>query len=428
MAPDINRKLRRAMPAGQRYRNYQVPLWDSDDFIAEMYLDVNQGPWTFRVGKQKVVWGEMTLQRTTDVINPLDLRYSSPGIDDFDELKMAVWMMRVMYESELPGDLNFEFVFNPGDYQQIRLGIQGSDRGSPSVPNEELGGTGILGAQQELRNKSEPRFAIDNYELGFRIRGLFETQIAGEHYGFLWSLMYFTALDDSMIVDRIDDYNAWTGPFAVARTDGVIRGLPTKNLYDAKRFHMIGFGLQVYDDLLTKSVITSEYAYFAGIDHNKTIPRSDVDSPSQNPRIGKIERDFFTYGIMFDRPFQTRFIKKMFPKSQGFITTNFAIYQGWWLGNVSRAWRRFGYGERSQTAFSTRLMTHFLNQTFTPVFVALYNIDNWGYISISTSISITSRFKFTVGFTESYGNNRDDSGIASGASSDRLWTKIKYQF
>ena len=141
-SPDVNRRINRAMESGTRYRQFKAPLFDKDfdgdDIIMEAYLDINYGPLTFRAGKQKVVWGETEQVQTIDIINPLDLRYSSPGIDDFDELKIGIWMLRAIYQSELPGDLNFEFILNPGDYEEIRLGIQGSDRGAPSVPNEEL--------------------------------------------------------------------------------------------------------------------------------------------------------------------------------------------------------------------------------------------------------------------------------------------------
>lgn len=421
MGPDINSGIRKAMSAGQRYKDYQAPFRDSDDILHECYLDINRGPLTVRLGKQTVIWGEMQLQRTTDVVNPLDLRYSSPGIDDIDELKMGLWMIRTLYQSSLPGDLNFEFILNPGDYKQIRLGVQGSDRGPPSVPNEELGGLGITGAIQDLKDKSEPRFSLSNYEMGIRVSGLFSTKIADQHYEILWKLMYFNSLDDSMIVDKVDDYGKWAGFYAVARTQGVKLGLPTKNIYDAKRFQMYGLSLETFDPLLTKAVIIGEFAYFSGLDFNKT------ERPGDST-LGKTERDLFTYGLTFSRAVRTLFLKKLDHKAQGFVNVDFAIFQGWFIGNVSRIKRQFSYNERSNTTFTLMLRTHFKNQTFTPVLRTLYDTRNWGYLSISCTVSLTTRFKFTLGFSENYGNDRTDDGVAAAYNKDRFYLKLKYQF
>lgn len=419
--PDINDRLHHAMPAGQRYHDYQTPGWDKDDWINECYLDLNKGPWTVRIGKQKVIWGEMELQRTTDVVNPLDLRYSSPGIDDFDELKIGIWMLRVLYASSLPGDLIFEFIFNPGDYRRLRLGIQGSDRGAPSVPNPELGGTGIVGAIKELKDRSEPGFGVDSMEFGFRVRGLYDMKIANEYYEWLWTLQYFNALSDTMIVDKIDEYNKWAASFSMARMDGVKLSIPHDDLYVAKRFHMVGLGLQTFDPILTNAVIISEFAYFMDQDFNST-------SNGNKTIDGKIERNYFTYGLSIRRPIRVDFFKKLDHRAQGYVDTDLSIFQGWFLGNVSRIKQQFNYGNRSNTTFTLMFRTHFVNQTFTPVLRILYNTRNWGYVSLSCTVSLTTHWLFTVGFNQNYAHDKTDSGIAAAKEKKRTYIKIKYRF
>jgi len=419
--PDVNRKLRKAMSSGQRYRDYQAPFWDSDDMLNECYLDINTGPWTIRLGKQKVIWGEMELQRTTDVVNPLDLRYSSPGIDDLDELKIGIWMARVLYQSSLPGDLIFEFIFNPGDYKMIRLGIQGSDRGSPSVPNQELGGLGVTGAIKEMYDKSEPAFALNNCEVGFRLRGMYNTKLFGEHFEFLWTLQYFNALNDSMIVDDVEAYSDWAAEFAIARGDGVIRPLPRKDIYDAKRFEMFGLGIQTFDPILTEAVIISEFAYFRGLDFNKTDNRGLT-------RSGKIERDFFTYGLSIRRALKARFFKKLDHSAQGYVDTDLSIFQGWYIGNVSRVYQTFAYGQRSSTTFTLMFRTHFRNQTYTPVLRLLYTTRNTGYVSLSCTVSLSTHWLFVVGYTQTYGNDPTQDGYAAARDKTRTYVKIKFRF
>jgi hypothetical protein len=235
--------------------------------------------------------------------------------------------------------------------------------------------------------------------------------------------MWFNTLDDGMIVDDIDSYSEWAGPFSVARGHGISHSVPknANQIYDAKRHHMYGLGIQVFDPIVTNSVVTTEVAYFEGIDLNSR-------TRAVNSRNGKIERDYFTFAVKFDRSIPIGWVKSIFPKSQGFVNTTIESYQGWWMGNVSRQYQRWSYGERSQSAFSLMFRTHFLNQTFTPVMRVLYNTRNWGYVSLSCSVSVTSRFKFTVGLTDSYGNNRDHNGIASGRNKDRIYTKIYFLF
>jgi len=427
-SPDVNRKINFAMESGKRYKQFKSPLFDKDfdgdDFIMEAYLDINYGPLTFRAGKQKVVWGETEQVQTIDIINPLDLRYSSPGIDDFDELKIGIWMMRLIYQSELPGDLNFEFILNPGDYEQIRLGIQGSDRGAPSVPNEEYGGLGAAGLGQQLQRRSYPAFSLSNYEFGFRLRGLWDFTLKDKVFETLWTLNYFDTLDDVMIVDKIDEYNQLAGQFVAARLNNA-PALPSltgyNNVYDAKRFKAIGGSFQTYDPLLTKGVFRFEFVYYIGRKFNSRTRQSST-------RTGIVKRDSISYGLEFIRPFSTKFFKKIDHTSRGYTDVTIGLFQGWNLGNQDRVWRQFSYGERSQTNFTLQLMTHFLSQHITPVFRMRYNTDNWGYMVISTSFSITTNLKWSLGYTENFGVDKTADGIASARDSDRFYTKIKVQF
>ncbi len=98
------------MTSRARHR-YQGPYERADDWINEMYADTYSGPWNIRMGKQIVFWSEVEMVRTIDRINPLDLRYTTPGIDPWDEMKLGLWMLRVFYTSDLPGQLVFEGIW-----------------------------------------------------------------------------------------------------------------------------------------------------------------------------------------------------------------------------------------------------------------------------------------------------------------------------
>ena len=109
------------------YDDYIKP--SGDDLITELYADFQSGPLQVMVGKQIVVWGEMNLKQTADVINPLDLRYGSPGTEAWEDIKLGLWMIRALYQTDLPGQLNFEVLFIPGDYEMTRLPVEGTYQG-----------------------------------------------------------------------------------------------------------------------------------------------------------------------------------------------------------------------------------------------------------------------------------------------------------
>jgi len=102
-APDMDHRLQRSFSTKRRmHKKYQTNRYDSDDWINEMYLDMYKGPWNIRLGKQVVVWSEVEMVQTIDKINPIDLRFATPGIQPFDELKLSLWMFRAVNPWPLP--------------------------------------------------------------------------------------------------------------------------------------------------------------------------------------------------------------------------------------------------------------------------------------------------------------------------------------
>ena len=126
--PDFDGAVKRSMTSRERHR-YQGPYERADDWINELYIDTYSGPWNIRIGKQIVFWSEVEMVRTIDRVNPLDLRYTTPGIDPWDEIKLGLWMLRLFYTSDLPGQLVFEGIWTP-DFQRVRTPVEGTPWGS----------------------------------------------------------------------------------------------------------------------------------------------------------------------------------------------------------------------------------------------------------------------------------------------------------
>ena len=90
-APQMTGSLGRGIRARDE-DSYKTPHgWE---MVRELYVNYINGPWTLRVGKQMVVWGETGLQRTADVVNPVDLRSHLMGVDDWEDFKQGLWMFR----------------------------------------------------------------------------------------------------------------------------------------------------------------------------------------------------------------------------------------------------------------------------------------------------------------------------------------------
>jgi hypothetical protein len=167
-----------------------------EDVVSESYVSAVKGPWDIRVGKQIVIWGQLDMSRVADVVNPLDLRFGVPGVDNWEEIKKGLWMIRTVYQSTLPGNLIFENIINPGYYDHQYLPYDGTHWGNPRLttnPFSPKSGDGGLFAWQQDKwyRDAPPEWSTDNWELGFRLQGY--------TWDIDWSLIYWNARSDNPI-------------------------------------------------------------------------------------------------------------------------------------------------------------------------------------------------------------------------------------
>jgi uncharacterized protein DUF1302 len=62
------------------------------------YADAGWGPVWVRVGRQDLSWGETDAFRLLDMIEPLDNRFGFPLIEDLDDRRIPLWMLRSTLE------------------------------------------------------------------------------------------------------------------------------------------------------------------------------------------------------------------------------------------------------------------------------------------------------------------------------------------
>ncbi len=313
----FDEEVRRGIPHRVRHE-YSMPR--QDDFITEAYIDIIKGPWQFKIGKQIVVWGETNLQRTADVINPLDLRYGSPGTENWEDIKLGLYMIRGFYQSNLPGQLLFEFIFNPGDYEAQRLPYEGTLRGpSPATTSFNPGKIhGITHWLFEKARKDEPGWNTSNWELGLKVRGY--------TWDIDWSIFYFNCLNDAFTANprRI---NAYTRGYVRAGLESIIydqNAHPNpdsfgKRVFNYKRYEVIGGTAQTIIDWLHGSEWRLEWFYEIGQHWNKG------ENGEDNAIYDEVKRDIIggglTYADRFEIPY---FSRRWFDNKK--LTVSFTIF------------------------------------------------------------------------------------------------------
>jgi len=224
------------------HRNrYMGPRSFVDDMLTECYLDIQKGPWQVKLGKQIVIWGQNDVGRVADVVNPLKLVHGVPGVDTWEEVKRGLWMIRAFYQSNLPGNLLFEVIFDPGDHKAAdTMGYAGTHWGEPYSHSglaqaSGFNESGIVNYMAEGMQRANPSWDIDEtYSFGGRIMG--------QTGNFNWSVLIWNRLMDLPLVrsDKLMGYGAtWAAaqmsdPFQAPSFDNV------DEVFDYKRFTTIG--------------------------------------------------------------------------------------------------------------------------------------------------------------------------------------------
>lgn len=441
--PDFDDEYRQSIASWNR-KKYQGPSYDADDWINELYVDLYKGKWNLRLGKQIVFWSEVDMVRTIDRINPLDLRYTTPGIDPFDEMKLGLWMMRGFYNSDLPGQLNFEWIWIPGDFEGIRTPVEGTALGATPAPQgpENLRprpfGQGAVVEREFYRSK--PAWTLGNSEYAFRVRGNSELPLLGDVYLLDWTLSWFHGMNQTPVARRKNlgepsltnmdpsTLNGYLSANAVSRVFGLpAPRLPHSPFWRYKFFDAIGASLQSYIPAV-KGVLRGEFSYEIGLPENMAVTKSVDRTPgSQKPITGTTERDNFNTGITLDRPIQWRWLENRWGSS-GVFDCTFGWFGQWRLGNVTRIRRTFGYYQRSQSNFTVLIRGKLWNNELWPTLRFLYNTRNWGYGALALRYTPGKHMRYEGGYLWFFAKDPADSTEASAENKDLIYLRVGYEF
>lgn len=295
---------------------------DRLDFIRELYVDatlpMDDGTeWSFKVGKQQVVWGRTDLFRVLDVLNPVD--YSRHNIyDELEDIRIPMWMVTAEKHFGATGafdDLNLQFVWNFDKFRPSNLGQGGApytilDAGNffrgmnncwenGCTVSSFAGGafaTDFPAHTLGIRKAHMPSWSLDNTQFGIKLEG------EAKGIGFSLNALTFRSHLPSLRggIPARNPFLPDGAVFPDPDGDGPIQGetggdefaRPYLIAFDIHfpRVNLLGGSLDLYSDKL-KSVFRIEAAYTDGEEFANTL----------EPKLYS-ESDVFRYVIGWDRP------------------------------------------------------------------------------------------------------------------------------
>jgi len=415
-------------------REYQYPDRFEEDMIAEMYIDYTTGPWQVRVGKQIVIWGQLDINRVADVVNPLDLRWGVPGVDTWEEVKQGLWMIRTFYQSQLPGNLLFEFILNPGDYRSIELPYEGTHWGpfwfkqNPFPANRDRGYWSWMTAKWEDDEPS--RFALDNIEWGGRIQGF--------TYNIDWAFIYWNALSDG--ASSADAGRAVQHAGIYFDTIGFLGGGPTQprqpkwTVYKYKRYQTIGGTAQTFTTFVKDTVWRLEWfleigsPLVKGIDGNT----AGIYKATRRNILGVALQANWYWTI----PWFTRAVGK--GQQMQTALTYFSERVFSYDNDLCLADRFHGPGESTADSVSLFIMQQMFNASWTFIFIGSYytRIEKWMAVPSFTYMFADSGpfsgFRFDIGL-KLYGGPKYHYSAINALSRDTnqrdsVILRLRYEF
>ena len=407
---------------------------DRWDFVRELYVDAdlslsNGNLWSFRVGKQQIVWGRTDLFRVLDVINPID--YSRNTIyDEFEDTRIPLWSLQAEYRMGATGvfdDLNFSLVWVFDKFRPAKLGQGGTpyqalgagdlfralgncwDNGctvsnffpagvGAGLPPNIVGtgspalaglaatdfGPGVIG----IRDVNLPSWSLANTQWGVKFEGLYKA--VGWSVNYLYTRQQLPSLHGG----------ADGPPIAFDPFNGAAIGAPVPHLiaFDVEfpRINIVGGSLDFYVDSI-KSVFRVEAAWSTGEEF------ADTSDPGLHS-----ESDVVRWVIGWDRP---TFIRWLNPH-RSFLISGQVFGQHLLNHNEDTVTGpngtfETGFADWKDNYIATLLIQgNYMNDRLTPQIILARDFrSHSGAVSPQVTWLINDHWKITGGFNYKVGRN-----------------------
>ncbi len=379
---------------------------DRLDFIRELYIDAtlplkNGGDWSFRFGRQQVVWGRTDLFRVLDVINPVD--FSRNNIyDELEDIRIPMGIFTAEWrggQTETFDDLNLQFLWKWEKFRPSNLGQGGTpnvilDAGSffrgmnncwengCTVANFAGGGVAtdfpshVIG----IRRANLPGGWFNDGEFGIKLEGVYKG------VGFsLNALSFYQQLP--VLRGGIPADNIFTPGVEAQAWDYLIAFD-----IDFPRVTLIGGSADIYVDPI-KSVFRMEIAHTSGEEFANTL----------QPRLFS-ESDVIRWVIGWDRPTFIPFLNKtraalLSAQLFGQHLLDHELEQGP-LGPI-------GMPDWKNNILATFLLkVWYMNDRLSPQLLSAYDTKaHAGVVSPSVDWLINDKWRLTVAFNVKFGDS-----------------------
>ena len=423
-------ELRHSIPHRDR-QDYVFPRSFEDDVLTEAYADIISGPLQVRAGKQIVCWGSLPLERVADVVNPIDLRRGFPGLNSWEDIKQGLWMLRAIYQSDLPGTLLFEGIFNPGDFKNAQLMYEGADPGPLPVdtrffsPQHQL--FGIYHWEREKWNRDAPGWDLEkNYEFGGRVRG--------NTYDVDWTLLLWNARDDGPVANA-RQLTKFTLPFivygiktAIVDHDITPPNWPGYKVFDYKRYTTIGGTAQTFLPSLWNTVWKTEWF----VELNR--PLNTGKQGSFTNTSGSTRRNIVNVAIDVYKALEIPYFTRSTIACNAMLETNLTFGFEKTLNHnndLVLTSRNYYWKDSSMEVFNILMRQPLFHQKLMFVFTGNYyvKIQKWMAIPSITYVFPGKNWRADVMYVAYGGANKEwVKSNGSVSSQDNIVLRLRYEF
>ncbi len=221
--------------------------------VREAYVDLLLPPFSLRLGKQQIVWGETDNFRALDVINPLDLSWHWVW-ESWEDIRIPLWAARGVYDIGKIGKLEesfLEVVYIPWD---VRQNVVETDPNKPwslygpgaqALANSAFVGNDLLDLNLKVID-GRPGRKLENGQAGFRFKAVWG------NVDFSFNYFYGFSADP-----RAKFRNEFTRVTPTALNAVVETKYP--------RNHLVGFTANYSEEKYTQTVFRLETTFTTGV-------------------------------------------------------------------------------------------------------------------------------------------------------------------
>jgi hypothetical protein len=354
-------------------------------------------------------------------------------------------MMRGFYNSQLPGQLIFEWILIPGDFEPVRIPTEGtywsSNPGPQGPENMRPRPYSANAANEDMWRKSKPALSLKNSSYALRVRGNSEVKIFKTPYLLDWTLSWLHTMNNTPVTKRAylgspssanfntSNINGYYNNLAVSRVFGAknLPSPPNAAWWEYKFYNLLGASVQTFVPSI-KGVLRGEFMYELRLPELTADPGGTTPSYSK-PITGTTKRDVVNAGVTYDVPIRWNWLQnQQWLGANGVLDSSFGYFGQWRLGEIQTIRRTFGYQQKSQTNFSFMTRTSFNNNAITLVYRMLWNTKKWGYSVVSLRYTPGAHFRYEAGYMFFQAHNIWDAREAQAKHNDGVYVRVGYEF